>query len=142
MLKRDNWTTNEAISILKGGTIAWCSEGGDIKDNPEYYNNLDRNKGINKVIDDIRIYDRWHKKVWTNDELIEFVEEAKIPIKMDDAKSWSKDLYDATVDYNQGLEQCAIQLSDFKADPEESYSAMAYNTEDGITYVISPPLPQ
>jgi hypothetical protein len=142
MLKRDNWTTDEAIDILNGSTIAWCSEGGDIKDNPEYYNNLDRNKGINKVISDIRIYDRWHKKVWTNDELIEFIDEAKIPFRMDECKGWSKEEWNSKGEWNQGLEQCVIQLWDLKADPEESYSAMALDTETGQIVVISPPLPQ
>ena len=142
MLKRNNWTTAEAIDIIKGGTIAWCSEGGDIEDNPDYYANLDRNKGIYKVIGDIKVYDRWHKKVWTNDELIEFLEEAKIPIKMDDAKTWSKAEYDSAVEYNHGLECSIIQLCDLKANPEESYSAMAYDTLTGMIVVISEPLPQ
>jgi len=139
MLKRDNWTTTEAIAILKSGTIAWCKEGGDIEDNPDYYNNLDRNKGINKVIESVK---GWNKEVWTNDELIEFLDEAMIPIKMDDAKCWSKAEYNSAVDYNQGLECSIIQLCDLKADPEESYSAMAYETDNGQIYVISPPLPQ
>ena len=62
MLKRDNWTTAEAIDIIKGGTIAWCKEGGDIEDNPDYYANLDRNKGIYKVIESVK---GWDKEVWT-----------------------------------------------------------------------------
>jgi hypothetical protein len=139
MLKRDNWTTDEAISILKGVTIAWCSKGGDIEDNPSYYAKLDWNKGINKVIESIRV---WNKEVWTNDVLIEFIDEAKIPIKMDDAKCWSKNVYDATVNYNQGLETCIIQLWDLKASPETSSSAMAYDTDNKMFYVISEPLPR
>jgi len=138
MLKRTNWTTEEAIDILKGGTIAWCKEGGDIKDNPAYYANLDRNKGINKLIESVRERD---KEVWTTDELIEFAEEAMIPIKMDDVKCWSKAEYNAAMDYNRGLEQCTIQLWDLKADPETSWSAMALDTDTGQIVVISPPLP-
>jgi len=138
MLKRDNWTTLEAIDILKSGTIAWCKEGGDIEDNPTYYANLDRNKGVNKLIESVKGY---NKEVWTNDELIEFAEEAMIPIKMDDAKCWSKAEYNAVVDYNQGLEQCTVQLWDLKADPNESYSAMALDTTTGQIVVISEPLP-
>jgi len=142
MIKRDNWTTKEAIDILMGGTIAWCSEGGDIEDNPDYYANLDRNKGIHKAISDLKVYDRWLKKIWCNDELIELVEDTKISIKMDEVKSWSKAKYDSAVDYNRGLEQAVIQLWDLKANPETSYSAMALDTETGQIVVISPPLPR
>jgi hypothetical protein len=139
MLKQDNWTTEEAVDILKGGTIAWCKEGGDIKENPTYYANLDRNKGINKLIESVR---GWNKEVWTTDELIEFAEEAMISIKMDDAKCWSEAKYNAAVDYNRGLEQCTIQLWDLKANPETSWSAMALDTTTGQIVVISKPLPQ
>ena len=139
MLKRDNWTTAEAIDIIKGGTIAWCKEGGDIEDNPDYYANLDRNKGIYKVIESVK---GWDKEVWTNDELIEFLDEAKIPVKMDDTKTWSKAEYDSVVEYNHGLECSIIQICDLKANPETSSSAMAYDTLTAMIVVISEPLPQ
>lgn len=79
---------------------------------------------------------------WLNDEVIDIIEGCMIPIKMDDAKNWSKAEYDSVVEYNHGLECSIIQLWDLKANPEESYSAMAYDTLTGMIVVISEPLPQ
>ena len=133
-IKRDEWSKEEAISILGGRKIT-------LELSDEYGTN--RNKGINKAIYILNILDRFSdKKIWSNDELIEIVEDIKIPIKMDDAKSWSKAKYDSAVEYNQGLEQAVIQLWDLKADPEKSWSAMALDTETGQIVVISPPLPR
>jgi len=76
---------------------------------------------------------------WTNDEVIKILEGCKIYIG-------DKERSEAHLEYierhNAGIEQAIIQFYDFKADPEESYSAMAYNTDNGQIYVISPPLPQ
>jgi hypothetical protein len=135
MLKRNNWTNDEIIDILEGRTITWCSEGGDIKDNPSYYAELDYNKGIHKVINDVKLSE---KSIWTNDELIELIDNNKV--KLND--SWTREEWDSKGEWNQGLEQAIIQLWDFKADPEESYSAMAYDPLLKQIFVISPPLPQ
>jgi hypothetical protein len=79
---------------------------------------------------------------WTNDEVINILEGCMIHIKMDEAKNWSKERYEHAVNHNEGIEQCIIQFYDFRADPEESYSAMAYDTEKKQIFVISEPMPQ
>jgi hypothetical protein len=76
---------------------------------------------------------------WTNDEVIKILEGCKIYIG---EKKRSEAQLEYLDRHNQGIEQAIIQFCDFKADPEESYSAMAYDTENGQIYVISPPLPQ
>jgi hypothetical protein len=82
------------------------------------------------------------RDLWTNQEVIDILESRKISIKMDDAKTWSKKRYDWVVQHNEAIEQCIIQFCDFKADPEESFSAMAYETDNGQIYVVSEPMPQ
>jgi len=79
---------------------------------------------------------------WTNDEVIDILEGCMIRVKMDDAKNWSQKRYDRAVAHNEGIEQAIIQFYDFKAIPEESYSAMAYDTEKKQIFVISEPMPQ
>jgi hypothetical protein len=135
MLKRDNWTIEEAEDILLGNTIAYTKRNGVAIDDPEFYRNMDRNKGIYKVINDVKTSE---KSIWTNDEIIDHIDNNQF--KMDD--SWTKEEWDSKGRWNQGLEQCAIQFGSFKEDPEESYSAMAYDVLTKRIYVISPPLPQ
>ena len=79
---------------------------------------------------------------WTNDEVIKILEGRKIAIRMDEAKSWDDASYKHAVRHNEAIDQCIYQFHDFMADPEESYSAMAYNTDDEQIYVISAPMPQ
>ena len=79
---------------------------------------------------------------WTNDEVIKILEGRKIAIEMDDAKTWDQKRYDRAVTYNHGIDQAINQFWDFKADPKESYSAMAYDTELERIFVISEPMPQ
>ena len=76
---------------------------------------------------------------WTNEEVIDILEGCKIHIG-DKQRSEKNLAY--LESRNQGIEQAIIQFLDFKADPNESYSAMAYNTNDKQIYVISPPLPR
>jgi hemerythrin superfamily protein len=79
---------------------------------------------------------------WTNDEVINILESRKISIKMDDAKNWDDASYKHATRHNEAIDQCIYQFWDFKADPEESDSAMAYETDNEQIYVISAPLPQ
>jgi len=76
---------------------------------------------------------------WTNDEVINILEGCKIHIE--DRHRKDKHFY-ALEARNAGIEQAIIQFCDFKADPKESFSAMAYNTDNNIIYVISEPMPQ
>jgi hypothetical protein len=76
---------------------------------------------------------------WTNDEVIKILEGRKIVIG-DKERSDERLAYLEA--YNDGIEQAIIQFYDFKADPEESYSAMAYDPILGRIFVISPPMPQ
>lgn len=78
---------------------------------------------------------------WTNDEVIDILEGLMIPIKMDDAKRWSKEEYDSVVNWNQPLLSAISQFSEFKADPND-WVAKALDTETNQIVVISPPLPQ
>ena len=78
---------------------------------------------------------------WTNDEVIDILEGLMIPIKMDDAKKWSKEEYDSVVSWNQPLLSAVSQFSEFKADPND-WVAKALDTETNQVVVISPPLPQ
>ena len=73
---------------------------------------------------------------WTNDEVIKILEGRKIYVKEGEGiAAWIKE-------HNDTIDQCIYQFHDFMADPEESYSAMAYNTDDEQIYVISAPMPQ
>jgi len=76
---------------------------------------------------------------WTNDEVINILEGCKIHIE--DRHRKDKRFYTLEA-RNHGIEQAIIQFCDFKADPEESFSAMAYETDNGQIYVISEPMPQ
>jgi len=76
---------------------------------------------------------------WTNDEVISILEGCKIHIE--DRHREDKHFYLLEA-RNQAIEQCIYQFCDFKADPEESFSAMAYETDNGQIYVISEPMPQ
>jgi hypothetical protein len=71
---------------------------------------------------------------WTNEEVIKILEGCKIYIG---EKKRSKAHLEYLERHNAGVEKAIIQFCDFKADPKESYSAMAYNTEDKMIYVIS-----
>lgn len=82
------------------------------------------------------------RDLWTNDEVINILESRKISIKMDDAKRWDDASYKHAVRHNEAIDQCIYQFYDFKADPEESDSAMAYETDNEQIYVISAPMPQ
>jgi len=82
------------------------------------------------------------RDLWTNDEVINILEGRKISIKMDDAKNWDDVSYKHAVRHNEAIDQCIYQFWDFKADPEESDSAMAYDPVLGRIFVISPPMPQ
>lgn len=79
---------------------------------------------------------------WTNDEVIDFIEGLMIPVKMDEAKTWSQEAYDSVDSWNAPLRTAASQFWDFKADPEKDQVAMAYDTETEQIVVISKPLPQ
>jgi len=76
---------------------------------------------------------------WTNDEVIDILEGCKIYIgdkeRSDERLAWLER-------HNDAIDQAIYQFCDFKADPEKSYSAKAYNVIDKQIYVISPPLPQ
>jgi len=76
---------------------------------------------------------------WTCYEVIKILEGRKIHIG-------EKERSDKQLAYlkafNEGIEQAIIQFCDFKADPKESYSAMAYETDNDQIYVISEPMPQ
>jgi len=76
---------------------------------------------------------------WDNDEVIKILEGRKIHIG-DKERSDERLAYLEA--YNDGIEQAIIQFYDFKADPEESDSAMAYDPVLGRIFVISPPMPQ
>jgi hypothetical protein len=76
---------------------------------------------------------------WTNDEVIDILEGCKIHIE--DRHREDKHFY-ALEARNAGIEQAIIQFCDFKADPEESFSAMAYDPLLKQIFVISPPMPQ
>ena len=76
---------------------------------------------------------------WTNDEVIKILEGCKIHIE--DRHRKGKHFYTLEA-RNAGIEQAIIQFCDFKEDPEESFSAMAYDTDNGQIYVISEPMPQ
>ena len=76
---------------------------------------------------------------WSNSEVIKILEGRKIYIG-DKERSDERLAYLEA--YNDGIEQAIIQFYDFKADPEESYSAMAYETDNDLIYVISEPMPQ
>lgn len=79
------------------------------------------------------------RDLWTNDEVIKILEGRKIHIG-------EKERSDKQLAYlearNEGIEQAIIQFYDFKADPKESYSAMAYETDNDQIYVISEPMPR
>jgi hypothetical protein len=79
------------------------------------------------------------RDLWTNDEVINILEGCKIYIEDRDRKD--KNFY-ALEARNQGIEQAIIQFCDFKADPEESFSAMAYDPLLKQIFVISSPMPQ
>ena len=79
---------------------------------------------------------------WTNQEVINILESRMISIKMDDAKNWDEASYKYATRHNEAIENCIVQFCDFKVDPEESFSAMAYDTDNGQIYVISEPMPQ
>ena len=76
---------------------------------------------------------------WTNDEVIKILEGCKIHIE---EKDRTEDHLAFLKAHNETIDQATYQFYDFKADPEKSYSAMAYDTDNGQIYVISPPLPQ
>jgi hypothetical protein len=76
---------------------------------------------------------------WDNDEVINILKGCKIHIE--DRHREDEHFY-ALEARNQGIEQAIIQFCDFKADPEESFSAMALDTETNQIVVIGPPLPQ
>jgi hypothetical protein len=76
---------------------------------------------------------------WTNDEVIKILESRKIYIG---EKERSSEQLKTLQRYNDAIEQCIIQFCDFKADPEESYSAMAYDPILKRIFVISPPMSQ
>jgi hypothetical protein len=76
---------------------------------------------------------------WTNQEVIDILEGCKIVI---DDKDRSEKHLSILNSWNQGVEQAIIQFCDFQADPEESYSAMAYDTEQKRIFVVSSPMPQ
>ena len=79
---------------------------------------------------------------WDNLEVINILESRKIAIRMDEAKNWDNASYKHAVKHNEAIDQCIYQFWDFKADPEESDSAMAYETDNEQIYVISAPMPQ
>jgi hypothetical protein len=76
---------------------------------------------------------------WTNDEVIKILEGRKICIG-------EKERSDKQLAYlearNAGIDQAIYQFCDFKADPEDSFSAMALDTETNRIVVISEPMPQ
>jgi hypothetical protein len=76
---------------------------------------------------------------WTNDEVIDILEGCKIHIEDKDRGDKHFSILEA---HNHAIDQAIIRFYDFKADPEESYSAMAYDPLLKQIFVISPPLPQ
>jgi hypothetical protein len=73
---------------------------------------------------------------WTNDEVIKILEGRKIYVKEGEGvAAWIKE-------HNDTIDQCIYQFWDFKAEPDDSFSAMAYETDNGQIYVISEPMPQ
>ena len=78
---------------------------------------------------------------WTNDEVIDIIEGLMIPIKMDNAKTWSQEEYDSASNWNTSLQMAASQFHDFKAKPD-AWVAKALDTTTGQIVVISKPLPQ
>ena len=76
---------------------------------------------------------------WDNDEVIKILEGRKIYIGEKERSDKQLAYLEA---FNEGIEQAIIQFYDFKADPEESDSAMAYETDNEQIYVISAPMPQ
>lgn len=76
---------------------------------------------------------------WTNDEIIDILEGCKICIEDKDKEEEYLSMLKA---HNDAIEQAIIRFWDFKADPEESYSAMGYDPLLKQIFVISPPLPQ
>ena len=76
---------------------------------------------------------------WTNDEVINILEGCKIHIE--DRHRKDKHFY-ALEARNAGIDQAIYQFCDFKADPEESFSAMGYDPLLKRIFVISPPMPQ
>jgi hypothetical protein len=76
------------------------------------------------------------RDLWSNDEVIKILEGRKVHVKEGkEAEGWIKE-------HNDAIDQCIYQFWDFKADPTESFSAMAYETDNGQIYVISEPMPQ
>lgn len=73
---------------------------------------------------------------------MDILEGCKISIKMDDAKNWSQERYDFAISHNDAIDTCINQFYDFDQDPETADCAKAYDTESGIIYVTSKPLPQ
>ena len=76
---------------------------------------------------------------WANEEVIDILEGCKIHIGDKERSEESLTYLEA---YNHGIEQAIIQFYDFKADPEESFSAMGYDPLLKRIFVISPPMPQ
>ena len=76
---------------------------------------------------------------WDNDEVIKILEGRKIYIGEKERSDKQLAYLEA---FNEGIEQAIIQFCDFKADPEESYSAMAYDPILERIFVISAPMPQ
>jgi hypothetical protein len=76
---------------------------------------------------------------WTNDEVIDILEQRKIYIGEKERSDKQLAYLKA---YNDGIEQAIIQFCDFKTDSESGETAMAYNVMNKQIYVISPPLPQ
>jgi hypothetical protein len=76
---------------------------------------------------------------WTNDEIIDILEGCKICIEDKDKE---EEYFSILKAHNDAIEQAIIRFWDFKADPEESYSAMGYDPLLKQIFVISPPLPR
>jgi hypothetical protein len=76
---------------------------------------------------------------WTNDEVIDILEGCKIHIG---DKERSEKHLARLLSRNEAIDQAIYQFYDFKADPEESFSAMAYDPILKQIFVISPPMPQ
>lgn len=76
---------------------------------------------------------------WTNEEVINILESRKIYIGEKERSDKQLAYLEA---FNEGIEQAIIQFCDFKADPEESFSAMGYDPLLKRIFVISPPMPQ
>jgi hypothetical protein len=76
---------------------------------------------------------------WTNEEVIKILEGRKIHIGRKERKDEQLKYLQA---HNEGIDQAIIQFYDFKANPEDSYSAMAYDTDTEQIFVVSLPMPQ